>query len=83
RADVDLGLVLRRRLRIFGTVLRSRPLEEKILAGQLLARNLGPLVARGALAPVVERVLPLAAAAEAHDLMASNASFGKIVLSID
>ncbi|MBX3202141.1 MAG: NAD(P)H-quinone oxidoreductase [Labilithrix sp.] len=83
RADVDLGLVLRRRLRIFGTVLRSRPLEEKILAGQLLARNLGPLVARGALAPVVERVLPLAAAAEAHDLMASNASFGKIVLSVD
>jgi NADPH:quinone reductase len=83
RADVDLGAVLRRRLRVFGTVLRSRPLEEKIVAGQLLARNLSPLVAEGKLVSVVDRVFPLERAAEAHDLMASNASFGKIVLSID
>lgn len=82
RADVDLGTVLRRRLRVFGTVLRSRPLEEKIAAGQILARHLSPLVAEKKLVPVVDRVLPLAKAAEAHDLMASNASFGKIVLEV-
>jgi NADPH:quinone reductase-like Zn-dependent oxidoreductase len=80
---VDLGLVLRRRLRLFGTVLRARPLEEKILAGQVLARSLSPLVAEKKLLPVVDRVLPLERAAEAHDVMASNANFGKIVLSVD
>ncbi|OJY16888.1 MAG: NAD(P)H-quinone oxidoreductase [Myxococcales bacterium 68-20] len=83
RADVDLGVVLRRRLRVFGTVLRSRPLEEKILAGQILARNISPLVAEGKLVPVVDRVLPLDRALEAQDLMASNANFGKIVLQVD
>ncbi len=83
RADIDLGTVLRRRLRVFGTVLRSRPLEEKIAAAQVLARNLSPLVAEKRLVPVVDRVLPLAKAAEAQDLMASNATFGKIVLEID
>jgi NADPH:quinone reductase len=82
RADVDLGLVLRRRLRVFGTVMRARPLEEKIAAGQVLARNLGPLVADGKLEPVVESVFPLDRAGEALDLMASNTSFGKIVLEV-
>jgi NADPH2:quinone reductase len=82
RADVDLGIVLRRRLRVFGTVLRARPLEEKIAAAQVLARNLAPLVGSGALRPIVDRVLPLAQAAEAHALMATNETFGKIVLEV-
>jgi NADPH:quinone reductase len=82
RADIDLGLVLRRRLRLFGTVLRSRPLEEKIAAAQVLVRNLCPLIAEGKLAPIVDRVFPLERAAEAHERMASNASFGKIVLEV-
>lgn len=79
-AGVDLGLVLRRRLRITGTVLRARPLEEKILAAQLLGRNLAPLFASKALVPVVDRVLPLADAAEAHRLLEAGTVFGKIVL---
>lgn len=82
RAEIDLGALLRRRLRVFGTVLRSRPLEEKIAAGQLLARHLSPLLAEGKLTPIVHRVLPLARAAEAHDELASNATFGKIVLEV-
>lgn len=81
RADLDLALVLRRRLRVFGTVLRARPLEEKIAAGQALSRHLAPLLARGALRPVVDRVLPLDQAAEAHAYVASNESFGKVVLT--
>lgn len=79
-AEIDLGLVLRQRLRIVGTVLRARPLEEKILAAQLLARNIAPLVASGAFRPIVDRVLPLAQAADAHAELAANQSFGKIVL---
>jgi putative PIG3 family NAD(P)H quinone oxidoreductase len=82
RADVDLGLVLRRRLRIFGTVLRSRPLEEKILAAQTLAHAIAPLFVSGALEPVIDRVLPLERAAEAHAYVAANEGFGKVVLTV-
>ncbi|MBL8608470.1 MAG: NAD(P)H-quinone oxidoreductase [Myxococcales bacterium] len=81
-AGVALALLLKKRLRIFGTVLRSRPLEEKIAAAQLLGRRIGPLVERGAVKPVVDAVLPLDRAGEAHRLVASNATFGKIVLSV-
>jgi putative PIG3 family NAD(P)H quinone oxidoreductase len=81
RADVDLGVVLRRRLRVFGTVLRARPLEEKILAAQVLGGRLAPLFASGALKPVIDRVLPLEKAGEAHASMADNEGFGKIVLT--
>lgn len=82
RAELDLGTVLRRRLRVVGTVLRSRPIEEKIVAGQVLANNLSPLVSDKKLVPTVDCVLPLAKAAEAHELMASNTNFGKIVLEV-
>ncbi len=81
RAEIDLAVVLRRRLRVFGTMLRSRPLEEKILAAQVLDRRLAPLFASGALKPVIDRVLPLEKAAEAHASMAENEGFGKLVLT--
>jgi NADPH:quinone reductase-like Zn-dependent oxidoreductase len=80
RTEVDLGLVLRRRLRITGTVLRARPLEEKIAAVQTFARHVVPLLARAVLRPVVDRVFSLAAAGEAHAYVASNQGFGKVVL---
>lgn len=82
RADVDLGLVLRRRLHVFGTVLRSRPLEEKILAARLLEKNLAPLFVSGALRPVVDRVLPLDEILTAYGDLARGDSFGKIVLQL-
>jgi putative PIG3 family NAD(P)H quinone oxidoreductase len=82
RAELDLGQLLRKRLQITGTVLRARPLEEEIAAVQLLDRHLAPLFARGLLRPVVDRALPLARAAEAHAHVASNQTFGKIVLSV-
>ena len=81
QANLDLGLLLRQRLHIMGTVLRARPLEEKILATQLLER-LAPLFGSGALVPIIARVLPLAGAADAHALMESNATFGKIILEM-
>jgi NADPH:quinone reductase-like Zn-dependent oxidoreductase len=83
RAELDLASILRRRLHIVGTVLRARPLEEKILAARLLARHVAPLIARGALRPVVDRVFPLAEAAAAHACMAGGGSFGKLVLSAE
>ena len=82
KADLDLGLVLRKRLRIFGTVLRSRPLEEKLAAMRAFEDQVVPLVARGKLAPVIDTVMDLDQAAAAHARMASNAGFGKIILRV-
>ena len=80
KAELDLGLVLRKRLRIFGTVLRSRPLEEKLAAMRAFEDQVVPLLARGKLAPVIDTVMDLDQAAAAHARMASNAGFGKIIL---
>lgn len=80
KAELDLGLVLRKRLRIFGTVLRSRPLEEKLAAMRAFEDQVVPLIARGKLAPVIDTVMDLDQAAAAHTRMASNQGFGKIIL---
>jgi len=82
RTDLDLGQLLRKRAQLIGTMLRSRPVEEKIAAVRKLERHLVPLLARGSLKPVVDRTFPLAAAGEAHAHMASNGTFGKIVLTV-
>ena len=81
-AEVDLSLLMRKRAELRGTVLRARPLEEKILAARALERHLVPLFESGALRPVVDRVLPLAKAADAHRAMQDNGTFGKVVLEI-
>lgn len=80
KATVDLGLLMRARGSITGTVLRPRPLEEKVAATQAFARDVLPLVAAGKVKPVVDCVLPAARAREAHEKMERNDSFGKIVL---
>ncbi len=82
RAQVDLGTLMRARGSIVGTVLRPRPLEEKVAASRAFGRDVLPLVAAGRVRPVVDVVLPLDAAREAHERMERNESFGKIVLAI-
>ncbi|MBX9848856.1 MAG: zinc-binding dehydrogenase, partial [Rhodocyclaceae bacterium] len=81
-SDIDFGQVLRKRLTIKGTTLRRRPLEEKILAARLLQDNIVPLFEKALLKPVIDKILPLSAAAEAHEHMDQNLNFGKIVLEI-
>lgn len=80
QAQVELHMLMFKRAIVRGTTLRARPLEEKILAAQALQRHLVPLFASGALRPVVDRVLSLARAADAHRLMQKNDTFGKLVL---
>jgi putative PIG3 family NAD(P)H quinone oxidoreductase len=81
-AEIDLGILLHKRVRIFGTTLRARPLEEKIAAMRAFEIQVVPLLTRGIVRPIVDRVLPLADAAQAHAVMASNDVFGKIVLRV-
>lgn len=80
KLEVDLGALMQKRLRVHGTVLRSRPLEEKAALTQEFARRMLPLFASERIAAVVDRVYPLEEVAEAHRLMESNGNFGKIVL---
>jgi NADPH:quinone reductase-like Zn-dependent oxidoreductase len=81
RPTVDLSLLMRTRGSIVGTVLRPRPIEEKIAASLAFARDVLPLVAAGRVKPVIDAVLPAARAREAHERMERNESFGKIVLT--
>jgi putative PIG3 family NAD(P)H quinone oxidoreductase len=80
RAELDMGLVLRKRLTMVGTVLRARPLEEKIALARDASEHLIPLFDAGKLKSVVDRVLPFSEIRRAHEAMASNDTFGKIVL---
>ena len=82
-APLDLGMLLSKRLTLVGTVLRARTLEEKIGVTARFAAEVLPLLEGGIVRPVVERSFPLAAAAEAHRLLESDAVFGKLVLTCD
>jgi putative PIG3 family NAD(P)H quinone oxidoreductase len=82
KSEVDLGLVLSRRLHVVGSLLRSRPREEKAqLVADFTAFAL-PRLRDGRLRPVVDRVIPLERAAEAYQALERGGAFGKIVLSM-
>ena len=69
-----------KRLTIIGTVLRARNAHEKAAATDGFVRDVVPLLADGRVAPVVDAVIPLDRAADAYDLVASDATFGKVIL---
>ncbi|MGI8401212.1 MAG: NAD(P)H-quinone oxidoreductase [Gemmatimonadaceae bacterium] len=82
-AQLNMELLLRKRLTIVGTVLRSRPLEEKFALARDFATHAIPLFEAGRLKPVIDCVVPFAEIRAAHELMESNGTFGKIVLRWD
>ncbi|MES2978091.1 MAG: NAD(P)H-quinone oxidoreductase [Pseudomonadota bacterium] len=81
KAEINAGLVLRRRLTITGSTLRPRPLAFKSAIAQSLRANVWPLIERGAIKPVIFKTFAAADAAQAHTLMESNRHVGKIVLT--
>jgi putative PIG3 family NAD(P)H quinone oxidoreductase len=81
-ATFPLGLMQPKRPTLGGTVLRARPLEEKIAVTQRFGRELLPLFDQGILRPVIDRRYPLEAVADAHRHMEANANVGKIVLDV-
>ena len=80
RAELDMGTILRKRLKMIGTTLRARSLEEKIALARDVSEHVIPLFDAGKLRPVVDRVLRFEEIRSAHELMHSNDTFGKIVL---
>jgi putative PIG3 family NAD(P)H quinone oxidoreductase len=80
--EVNLGLLLAKRVRWIGTVLRSRPLEDKATTCRRFADEVLPLFTSGALKPVIDRRFPLDDAAAAHAHMEADANVGKILLDL-
>ncbi|MGZ8845277.1 MAG: NAD(P)H-quinone oxidoreductase [Pyrinomonadaceae bacterium] len=82
KAEIDYSVVMSKRLRIMGTSLRTRTAEEKATATRLFAQHVVPLLASGAVRPVMDRVFPMEEVRAAHERIESNESFGKVVLMI-
>jgi putative PIG3 family NAD(P)H quinone oxidoreductase len=78
----NVGLLLGKRASITGTVLRARPLEEKIAISQRFASEMLPLFSTGQLKPVIDSVYAFADIASAHEYMATNGNVGKIVITV-
>lgn len=82
RAALDFSAVMRKRLQIMGTVLRARTVEEKAAATRLFAAHVVPLLASGAVQPVVDSVYDLKDVNAAYERLESNQTFGKVILKI-
>jgi putative PIG3 family NAD(P)H quinone oxidoreductase len=82
KAELDLRTLFLKRAAVFSASLRARPVGEKATICAEVAEHVWPLVADGTIRPVIGRTLPLAEAAEAHRLMESGDSTGKIVLVV-
>ena len=80
RTEIDLGVVLRKRLKIIGTALRSRAMEEKAALAREFSQRVVPMFDSHQLRPVIERVVPFDQIGAAHEEMAANTTFGKLVL---
>lgn len=78
----NIGLLLGKRASITGTVLRARPLEEKIAISQRFASEMLPLFSTGQLKPVIDSVYAFAEIASAHEYMATNGNVGKIIITV-
>lgn len=82
-ADVNLGLLMQKRISMRGVTLRTRTLEEKLAVTRRFATAVLPLLASGQVKPVIEQVYPLEEIVEAHRTMGENRNLGKLVLRID
>lgn len=80
KGELNLGQLLGKRATIHGSVLRSRPLEDKIALAQLFTKRVLPLFERGALRPVIDSVMNMDEVQAAHERMEAGKTFGKIVL---
>ena len=81
-AEINLGLMLMKRLTISGSVLRSRPVAEKAAIAERLLGKVWPLLDKGEVAPVIDQTFALGDAAEAHARMETSAHIGKIMLTV-
>jgi putative PIG3 family NAD(P)H quinone oxidoreductase len=81
-AELPLALLMMKRLRIIGSTLRARSIAAKATVVDELVAEVWPLIEAGAIKPIIDAQFPITAADKAHALVASNETFGKVVLTI-
>jgi NADPH:quinone reductase len=82
KTDINLVRLLRQRITITGSTLRSRTVDEKGAIAKALEQSVWPLVEARKIRPVIYATVPLNEAAEAHRLMESGSHIGKILLTV-
>jgi len=82
RAEVNIALILTKRLTLTGSTLRSRTVAQKAQVAEAVRKNIWPLLAAGRVRPVIYATFALAEAAAAHRLMETSNHIGKIVLTV-
>ncbi|HZU29516.1 MAG TPA: zinc-binding dehydrogenase, partial [Candidatus Angelobacter sp.] len=80
--ELDARYMLSKRLKVWGTVLRARALEEKIEVTQKFAAEVVPLLAQGVLRPNIDSTFKVAEISKAHQRLESNETFGKVVIEL-
>ena len=81
-AELEIGLMMMKRLRVIGSTLRARSIAAKTAVMEELERVVWPRIEDGSIVPVIDTVIPIEETARALDLVASDQTFGKVVLSI-
>jgi len=82
KAELNLGALLSRRLKVFGSTLRTRSNEEKAAIVRDFLGSFGADLAAGDIRPILHQVFPLAEAPEAHRTLQASTHFGKVVLAV-
>ncbi len=82
KAEIQLGLLLAKRLSITGSTLRARPVQEKAELVASFSESFADALASGRVSPVIDRVLPLEEAQQAHEIVERSEHFGKLVLRV-
>jgi NADPH:quinone reductase len=80
KTEINLAMVVAKRLRLIGSMLRVQSGEEKASLTRAFTEQVQPLLASGKVRPIIDRVYPMQAVEEAHQYMKENRHFGKIVL---
>jgi NADPH:quinone reductase len=83
QANVNLGMLMSRRISMRGVTLRTRTLEEKLAVTRRFVTSVLPLLASGKVRPIIDHVYPLEEIGAAHTVMGENRNFGKLVLKVD
>ena len=83
KAELNLGLMMMKRLRVIASTLRTRPIGEKATIMDRLYKDVWPRLESGAIKPIIETSIKLANASEAHALIATDDTVGKVLLTLD
>jgi NADPH:quinone reductase-like Zn-dependent oxidoreductase len=83
QANVNLGMLMGKRISMRGVTLRNRTLEEKMAVTRRFATHVLPLLANSKVRPIIERVYSMREVGQAHKDMGENKNFGKLIVRID